>query len=200
MKWLYCAILCVFFNSITQAQTRSLNYYLDFARASSPLLKDLRNQNASSSLDSLRLRASLKAQVNGTSSGLYAPTIGDWGYASAITNGQTFDAVVGVNKAIISKANLNAQFASITLTKDSLTNAVQLSEQDLKRAITAQYITAYGDLQQLRFTREVVDLLSKEEQVLKQLTRANTYKQADYLTFLVTLKQQQLQVFQARLA
>jgi len=199
MKWLFGAILCIFFSSVSIAQTRSLNYYLDYAKASSPLLKDLRNQTASSSLDSLRLRASLKAQVNGTSAGLYAPTIGDWGYAGAITNGQTLDALVGVNKAIISKANMNAQFAAITLTKDSITNAVQLSEQDLKRAITAQYITAYGDLQQLRFTREVVDLLSKEENLLKQLTRANTYKQTDYLTFLVTLKQQQLQVLQARL-
>src|ERR1700744_4814239 len=126
MKRILTAVLCILISSLSIAQTRSLNYYLDYAKASSPLLKDLHNQTASSSLDSLRLRASLKAQVNGTSAGLYAPTIGDWGYAGAITNGQTFDALVGVNKAIISKANLNAQFASITLTIDSITNVVQL--------------------------------------------------------------------------
>ncbi|HEY0244952.1 MAG TPA: TolC family protein, partial [Mucilaginibacter sp.] len=77
-------------------------------------------------------------------------------------------------------------------------NTTQLSEQDLKRAITAQYITAYGSLQQLKFSREIVALLSKEENLLKQLTRSNVYKQSDYLTFLVTLKQQQLLVLQAR--
>lgn len=199
MKRIFGIILCVIYSSLSIAQTHSLTYYLDIAKSNSPLLKDLHNQSLSSNLDSLRLRASLKAQVTGSSGGLYAPTVNGFGYAGAITNGQTLDALVGVNKAIISKANLASQFASITLTKDSLTNAVQLSEQDLKRAITAQYITAYGDLQQLRFAREVVDLLSKEEKILKDLTRANTYKQADYLTFLVTLKQQQLQVFQARL-
>jgi len=146
----------------------------------------------------MRLRATYKAQVNGTSNGLIAPVIGGYGYAGAVTNNQTFSALVGVNKAIISKENLNTQLSAITLTRDSLHNAVQLSEQDLRRAITAQYITAYGSLQQLKFARQVVELLSQEEGLLKELTRANTYKQADYLTFLVTLKQQQLLLFQAR--
>src|ERR1700744_5115374 len=199
MKWLSCIILCVLTYSVSLAQTYSLDHYLETAKASSPLLKDLKNQSALTQLDSLRLRANYKPQVNGTSAGLFAPVVNGFGYAGAITNVQTFNALVGVNQAIVTKQNLNTQFASIKLVRDSLTNAVQLSEQDLKRAITAQYITAYGSLQQLRFSREVVDLLSKEEELLKQLTRANTYKQSDYLTFLVTLKQQQLAVLQARL-
>jgi outer membrane protein TolC len=45
----------------------------------------------------------------------------------------------------------------------------------------------------------VIDLLTKEEVYLKKLTRANVYHQSDYLTFLVTLKQQQLSLLQARL-
>jgi len=51
----------------------------------------------------------------------------------------------------------------------------------------------------MKFSQEIVDLLSKEEDALKKLTRANVYRQSDYLTFLVTLKQQQLQLSQARL-
>ena len=77
----------------------------------------------------------------------------------------------------------------------SIGNTTKISEQDLKKAVTGQYITAYGSLQQLRFNQEVVELLSKEEDLLKKLTRANVYRQSDYLTFLVTLKQQQLQLF-----
>jgi len=199
MKWLTGIILCILTYSVSLAQTYSLDHYLEIAKASSPLLKDLKNQSALSQLDSLRLKANYRPQVNGTSAGLFAPVINGFGYSGAITNVQTFNALVGVNQAIITKQNLNTQFASIKLVRDSLTNAVQLSEQDLKRAITAQYITAYGSLQQLKFSREVVDLLSKEEELLKKLTRANTYKQSDYLTFLVTLKQQQLAVLQATL-
>ena len=105
---------------------------------------------------------------------------------------------MGVNQSIISKNNLNTQLQAITLLSQSLTNSSKISEQDLKKAITAQYITAYGDLEQLRFNRQVIDLLTKEEGILKKLTRGNTYRQSDYLTFLVTLKQQELQLSQSR--
>jgi hypothetical protein len=199
MKWLSGIILCILIYTTSQAQTYSLEHYLEIAKTTSPLLKDLKNLSSLSQLDSLRLRAGLKAQVNGTSAGYYAPISNGFGYAGAITNVQTFNALVGVNKAIVQKDYINAQFKALGLVRDSLTNSVQLSEQDLNRAITAQYITAYGSYQQLKFSREVVQLLNKEEGLLKDLTRANTYKQSDYLTFLVTLKQQQLQVLQARL-
>ncbi|PIH02799.1 hypothetical protein CS542_03385 [Pedobacter sp. IW39] len=52
--------------------------------------------------------------------------------------------------------------------------------------------------QQAAFNQEVYQLLHEEEIVLKKLTRANVYKQVDYLTFLVTF-QQQLQWKQAEL-
>jgi outer membrane protein TolC len=199
MKWLLGILFFSLTYTVSQAQTYSLDHYLEAAKTTSPLLKDLKNQSALSQLDSLRLRASLQPQVNGSSGGLYSPVIAGFGYAGVITNVHTFNALIGVNKAIIPKDYINTQFQSIRLVRDSLTNSVQLSEQDLKRAITAQYITAYGSLQQLKFSREVVDLLDKEEGLLKRLTRANAYKQSDYLTFLVTLKQQQLMLLQARL-
>jgi outer membrane protein TolC len=85
------------------------------------------------------------------------------------------------------------------LQRDSINALSQISEQDLKRSIITQYITAYGSLQQLKFAQEVVGRLSKEEDILKKLTRTNVYRQSDYLTFLVTLKQQQLTLAQARL-
>jgi len=105
---------------------------------------------------------------------------------------------LGVNQAIISKKNINEQYAAITLQSQTVANTAKLSEQDLKKAVTAQYITAYGSLEQFNFSKEIVDLLVKEEDILKKLTRANVYRQSDYLTFLVTLKQQQLLLSQSR--
>lgn len=199
MKFLYGLVFCLFTCSVSLAQTYTLDHYLNIAKNNSPLLKDLHNQVASNSIDSLRLLAGLKTQVNANSGGLYAPIIGGYGYASAITNEHTLNAMMSANKTIIGKKNINAQLDAITLQSQSIGNATKISEQDLKRAVTTQYITAYGDLLQMRFNQEVIDLLSKEEGLLKQLTRANVYRQSDYLTFLVTLKQQQLQLLQARL-
>ncbi|HTE02347.1 MAG TPA: TolC family protein [Mucilaginibacter sp.] len=199
MKWLFVIGLCVFTYSASLAQTKSLDQYLDLAKSNSPLLKDLRNQVASNQLDSLRLKAGFKPQVTATSGGLYAPTINGFGYSSAITNEHTLNGLIAVNQQIISKNNVNSQLEAITLQSQSVNNAAKISEQDLKKAVTGQYVTAYGSLQQMKFSQEIVDLLSKEEDALKKLTRANVYRQSDYLTFLVTLKQQQLQLSQARL-
>jgi len=182
-----------------ETQAQDLDHYLNTALKSSPLLKDLNNQIAAGKLDSLRLRAGLRPQVTGNGMGTYAPVINNFGYAAAITNGQTLSALVGVNQAIINKNYLAAQLDALKLSKDSLGNSIRLSQQDLKKAITTQYITAYGSLLQYRFSHEIVELLSQEEDLLKKLTRNNVYKQADYLTFLVTLKQQQLTQYQARL-
>ena len=199
MKWLFSVIICVFTCSAALAQTNSLDHYLELAKANSPLLKDLRNQVASNQLDSLRLKAGFKPQVTATSGGLYAPTINGFGYSSAITNEHTLNGLIAVNQQIIGKNNVQSQLEAITLQSQTTLNTVKISEQDLKKAVTGQYITAYGSLQQMKFSQEIVDLLNKEEDALKKLTRANVYRQSDYLTFLVTLKQQQLQLSQARL-
>ncbi len=200
MKWLPGFIFFAFISFFADAQSaNSLNHYLELAKNNSPLLKDLRNQVASNQLDSLRLKAGFKPQVTLTSAGLYAPTISGFGYSEPITNEHTLNGLVGVNQAILSKNNINTQLESITLQSASTINQARISEQDLKKAITAQYVTTYGDLQQVNFSREIVALLSAEESVLKKLTQSNVYHQSDYLTFLVTLKQQQLQLSQTRL-
>jgi outer membrane protein TolC len=199
MKFFFSIVICVFTYTVTQAQTYSLDHYLELAKSNSPLLKDLRNQIASNDIDSLRLKAGYKPQVNLNSGGLYAPIVNGYGYSEAITNNHTLNGLVGVNQSLASKSNINAQVQAITLQSLSLNNASKISEQDLKKAVTTQYITAYGDLQQYKFSRQVVDLLTSEEGILKKLTRSNVYHQGDYLTFLVTLKQQELTLTQARL-
>jgi outer membrane protein TolC len=199
MKWFLCVILCAFTCSVSVAQTYTLDHYLEIAQNNSPLLKDLKNQVSASKLDSMRLRAGLKPQVNASSAGLFSPVINGYGYSGAITNVHTLNALVGVNQQLIGRNYLNSQLASIALQQDSLINASRLSAHDLKKAVTGQYITAYGSLQQLKFSQKVVELLTQEEEVLKKLTRNNVYRQSDYLAFLVTLKQQQIQLSQVRL-
>jgi outer membrane protein TolC len=199
MKLLLGIIFLLSASTVSFAQTYNLDHYLELAEKNSPLLKDLKNQVSSAKLDSMRLRAGLKPQVTGTSNGLFAPVVNGFGYAGAVTNVQTLSALVGVNQQIIGRNYRTAQLQAIALQQDSLINASQLSVQDLKKAIIGQYITAYGDLEQLKFTQTIIELLNKEEQVLKKLTQSNVYRQSDYLAFLVTLKQQQIQLTQARI-
>lgn len=199
MKHLILLAAALFVSSLSFGQGKTLDDFLQQAITNSPLLKDLNNQVLSAKLDSLRIRAGFKPQVTASAGGLYAPVVSGYGYSSAITNGQSLNGLVTVSKAFIGKNYLNSQFAGLGLQQDSLRNSVKLNEQDLRRTITGQYVTAYGSLQQQRFNQEVVTLLSTEEDLLKKLTRNNVYRQTDYLAFLVTLKAAQLQLSQSRL-
>ncbi|HTQ27862.1 MAG TPA: TolC family protein [Puia sp.] len=187
-----CILVFGLFSRLAFAQHDNLDYYLDQALRNSPLLKDYQNQVESNRLDSQRILAGYKPQVTGTSFNSYAPVVAGWGYDQAISNGANIVATVGVNKTFVGQKNLNTQFNAIGLQSQSVRNSSKISEQELKRTITAQYVTAFGDLQQLRFNREVYELLQKEEGILKDLAQKNVYRQTDYLTFLVTLQQQKL--------
>ena len=192
MKKLFIIFFFMHLVIILFSQNNNLDYFINRAVLNSPLIKDYKNQILLNQVDSLRILASYKPQVTGNSYNYYPPVIKGIGYDQAITNGGQFSALVGVNKTLLNKKYIAAQFESLQLQNQSLTNTSQISEQELKRTITAQYITAYGDMLQLHFNIAIDSFLSKEEVILKKLTEQNVYRQVDYLAFLVTLKQQRL--------
>lgn len=180
------------FTGTARCQSNTLDFYVGQALRNSPLLKDYQNQLLSGQLDSAIVRAGYMPQVTGTSINTYAPVINGYGYDNAISNGGNFSTLVGVNKTLIGKKHLDAQYETIRLASQGISNTAKISEQDLKKSITAQYITTYGDQQQLNFNWDVSWLLRKEDSLLKDLTERNVYRQTDYLAFLVTVKQQAL--------
>ncbi|MEO5782847.1 MAG: TolC family protein [Ginsengibacter sp.] len=174
------------------AQDKTLDYYISNAVTNSPLLNDYRNQLLSNSIDSQILIASRNIQINGNGNSFYAPIRNGYGYDAAITNGGQLQALLTATKNILPKKFANLGFKDLQLTGDSIRNASKISEQDLKKTIINQYITTYGDQLQMNFNIELLNLLTREEIVLKKLTQKNVYKQVDYLSFLVTYQQQEL--------
>jgi outer membrane protein TolC len=177
-------------------QEHNFDYYFSHAKTNSPLLADYRNQAQAASIDSQLLKATQKIQVSGVSANYYAPVIAGYGYDNIITNGAQVSAFVQANKNIVTSANLATQYETIRLMKESVGNTAILAEKDMRKTITTQYITVYGDLQSLRFGQEILDLFQSQENILKKLTQSGIYKQADYLLFYVSLQQQQLAVRQ----
>ena len=64
------------------------------------------------------------------------------------------------------------------------------------RTITDQYIATFEEQLQLDYNYEITALLKKEDSLLKVLTQNNVYRQTDYLSFVVTVQQQQLNTSQ----
>jgi len=174
------------------AQQNTLAWYLDYAVTNSPMISNFQNQLQAYSIDSQLVRATLRTQVSVNSNNLYAPVIQGYGYDAAITNKAQLSGMVTVNKAFVSNRNVATQIASLQIQAQMAGNNIKLSEQDIKKAVTDQYITAFGDWLQLQFNKEINDLLAGEDSLLKQLTQSNVFRQADYLAFTVTRQQQLL--------
>ncbi|HVZ25401.1 MAG TPA: TolC family protein [Sediminibacterium sp.] len=200
LKWLLSAMLLLGWAGMpaAHAQENGLEYYLQAGIANSPLLKDIQQQQALHVIDSLRLLANYGIQVNGISTNNYAPVIKGWGYDGAITNGLNFSQLVVASRQLIRKADLQNQEAAIGLLNTSLQISGKISEQDLVKSVTAQYITAYGIWQQLDFHNDLLNLLKKEELLLKRLTEKGVYRQTDYLSFLVNMQQEELAISQIK--
>ena len=185
---------CVFIHS--SAQKNNLDYFISQAITNSPLLKNYQNQQLSLSLDSQLIRAALKTQLNGISNNFYAPVIHGWGYDEVITNGQQISALVSASRSFVSNKSIASQIASLQIQSEFAANNIKISEQDLKKAVTDQYIVAYGEQLQINFSNQVNDLLIKEDSLLKKLTQDNVFKQTEYLAFTVTRQQQLLNTSQ----
>jgi outer membrane protein TolC len=180
------------------SQEKDLRFYMEKAQNNSPLLKDLSNQIQSNAIDSLLNRATYKAQITGNLNANYAPVINGVGYDAAITNGQSVSGLVGINQKIIGKNIANSQAESFKIIKESLVLNKKIALKDLNKVIIDQYITAYGSAEQIIYNQKIETLLNNGANILKKLTQNAIYKQTDYLIFLSTLKQQELQVLQLK--
>ena len=174
------------------AQTNDLNYYINHALENSPLCKEYGNQLIINRLDSLILKADYQPSLHFSTNNFWAPMVNDYGYDEAITHKGRNNALLTVRQTIIGQGNFKTRLDAYTLDNQSLQNAKSIEEQELKLAVAAQYITAYGILQEFLFNQEFIFLLETEATILKKLTEGAFYKQTDYLSFHIALKQQQL--------
>ncbi|WP_293872186.1 TolC family protein [Flavobacterium sp.] len=180
------------------SQEKDLIFYIQKAQSNSPLLKDLSNQIKSNKIDSLINRANYKPQIKANLNAYYAPILDGFGYDLTLSNGQTVSGLVGINKKIIGKNQINTQGESYQLLKEAILLNKKVAIKELNKLIIGQYITASGTAQQLDYNKKMGFLLKDESSILKKLTQNSIYKQTDYLLFLSTVKQQELQLLQLK--
>lgn len=188
-------ILVVFVFGKLQAQ--SLDIYIASALKNSPLLYDYNNQMLAGRLDSLLISAAFKPQVNQVSQAMYAPAGSGWGYDEAITNGGNYSAVVNVTQSLFNKKHINGQLQSIDLLNQTLKNNAKITVLDLKKSITAQYLTAYTDFIQYQFNQSVLARLTDEQRTVKVLVDKGVYLITDYMNLQVLTTAQKIAISQS---
>jgi len=174
---------------VLYSQDHSLESYIRLGVDNNPLLKDLSNQIRSNRYDSLITRATYLPQVNFNAMMMYAPVVNDWGFSDVITNGQELMGTLNVNQQIFNKKTREVNYRKFGLENTSLENSRNLSVNELKKAITAQYLTAYSAIMEAEFQQEILSTLKEEEMVLKMWVQKGTYRQTDYLSVRVEVIQ-----------
>ena len=201
LEWMKycCTILFLLAGLVSSAQTKTLQQFIDQAKLRSPLLRGYETQLLQLRLDSAILQATLRPQVAFVSNDLYAPVIKGYGYDEAITNLAQLSGLVQVSRNFLSSGNIAAQFRTLSLQSQALQDTIQISTRDVVRSVTDQYITAYGDLLTLNYSKDLFTLLKNEEAALKKLAQNNVIKQTEFLAFDITLQQQELNYLQAQI-
>ena len=125
---------------------------------------------------------------------MYAPVIHDWGYSEVITNGGNFISTVNVSQNIFNKKTFESQYSKIGLQNQAISNSIRISERDLAKTITDQYLNACEVSIQIGFAQSLLKSSKDEEVLLKQMVENGVYRQTDYLTFLVDLQSLELSI------
>ena len=193
--------LIIFLSGLTLVaynQTRNLDFYLTQAIQNSPLLNDYRNQISSALADSLIIRAAKKPLIEAKSQLLYSPFYHNFGYDDVITDGGNYSAVMGVSQKVFNRRELNNKFEAIALQKQSVNNSSQITITELVKIIIDQYLTTFSGYTDFLFNKNFLELLAKENEIVKQFVKNGIAKQTDYLSLLVETQSQEILVNQLK--
>jgi len=186
-------ITCVFGNVLAQ----SVEDYISWGLKNSPLLYDYNNQKLAGKIDSLLLLATFKPQVNQLTQAIHYPSGTGWGYDEAITNGGTYSSLVSVTQPLFTKKRISGQLQTIELLNQALKLNTKITILDLKKSITAQYLTAYTDFTQNQINQSVLELLSKEQKTVKTLVDKGVYLVTDYMNLQILIRSQSIAISQS---
>ena len=187
-----------FLTSLAFNQTRNLEFYLDQGIHNSPLLNDYRNQIRSASSDSLLIRAAKNPLVEVKSQLLYAPSYRNFGYDEIVTDQGNYTAVMGVSQPLFNKREINNKYEAVDIQKRTLNNSSQISINELKKVITEQYLTSFASYTDFLFNKNFLELLEKENVIVKQFVNNGIAKQTDYLSLLVETQSEEMLVTQIK--
>lgn len=177
--------------------SQTLDSYIQSALKSSPILYDYNNQALAGRLDSLLLIATFKPQVNQISQAMYAPAGSGWGYDEAITNGGNYSAVVHVSQSLFNKRQVDRQQQTIAILSQTLNVNEKITVIELKKSITAQYLTAYTDFSQHQFNQSVLNQLDDELKTVKALVDKGVYLMTDYMNLQIFISAQKIAITQS---
>ena len=115
-----------------------------------------------------------------------------------MTDGGNYTAVMGISQPVFNKREINNKFKAVDLQKRAINNSTQISINELNKIITDQYLTSFSGYTDFLFNKNFLELLVKENEIVKQFVKGGIAKQTDYLSLLVETQSQEILVNQLK--
>ena len=189
-------ILFSLFSFVATAQN-NLPYYILSAKQNSLLINDNKNQSKANQFDAERLKALYtKPQIGVTANYLFSPVISTdnnktsfepnasgttnyYGYDLAYSNGGTYQAILNVTQPLFNGKRYETASEQLNVTSQINQNNSKLTEHDIEKIVTDQYILCLQDNKQTVYAEAMVKLLADQKDVLKKLVESSIYKQSE---------------------
>lgn len=173
--------LIILFYSNCYSQSRDLNYYIQSAYKNNPVLYENNKQISSYNTEKELIYSELRRpRVYGTANYLFAPTINEYGYDSATTNGGWYSAMLNVDFPLFNGYELSTRLEEANIEQSGYKNNLTLERHNINKEITDLYLTALQDQEQIKLEDEIINTLDYQKNVLKALISHGAGKVADY--------------------
>jgi outer membrane protein TolC len=174
-----------------------LNYYIKQAKENSPLVADNINQSKANKLEVERLKAFYtKPQIGVVANYVFSPIIATdnnktnfqpnaenannyYGYDLAYSNGGQYQAMLNVTQPLFNGHRYKTASEQLNVTARINENNAKLSEHDIEKIVTDQYILCLQDLKQTAYAEQMIKLLTEQKEMLRKLVENSIYKQSD---------------------
>lgn len=206
MKKYILYVLClVLTQGITYGQN-DLAFYINQAKANSPLIQDNKNQSEATKIELERIKALYtKPQITFNASLAMSPIINRdsgstrfqmspsdanhyIGYDIAASNGGVYQGMLNVNQPLFNSSKLKMASEQSLVASQINQNAIKLGEHDIEKIIGDQYILCLQDLRQTDYIEQLTQIITEQKSMVSKLVESGLLKQSDLL--LVKIEQQ----------
>lgn len=210
MKAVFACSILVLILASTRLSAQDLDFYIQQAKANSPLIQDNKNQSEAARLEAERLKAFYtKSQISLTGSYLFAPIISRdngqskldlnpagtaenySGYDLAASNGGVYQGLLNISQPMFNAVRYEAASTQVLIGAQINQNNMRLSAHDLEKFITDQYILCLQDYKQTEYLSNLIRIITEQRNMVSKLVESGIAKQSDLSLLNIEQKTQQ---------
>jgi len=211
-RFLLSNILLMIALGVINAQQRDLNFYLNQAKITSPLIQKNKNDTKIIDLDLQQTERILKSPtIDLESNVLFAPILSHTGSSSrldltsagsdnysgydlGITNGGQYQAFVSLKQPLLGNMNYKVYAQKSDVSRKQNDNSTTMTIHEMEQLVGYQYILCLKSKAQLQNENIIIQLIDEQLGVMQKLVNNAIYKQSDLMLMQIEKQNEELNI------